>query len=168
MTTLICRSRTPQMERDHMYRTADIVMLCAPHNKHTHHMINADVLAMMKPSALLINTSRGGLVDTEALYTALTTGQIRGAALDVIENEPYQGATTPLIDTLAALPQTIITPHIGYNTRDANDRLGQELVDMVSAYLTGEPINIVNHYDPSLRGLHTAELTHELHTMDTV
>lgn len=87
-------------------RHSDIITLHIPYNSENHHYIDADKLAMLKPSALLINTSRGGLIDEEALYDALTNKRLKGAAIDCFETEPYHG---PLIN----LENVILSSHIG-------------------------------------------------------
>lgn len=89
------------------FAQSDIIVLCCPHAPETHHMINRDTLGRMKPSAVLVNPSRGGLVDTDALCQALREGRIAGAALDAYEEEP-------LLDSpLFALDNVVLTPHIG-------------------------------------------------------
>ena len=89
------------------FSTADIIVLCCPSNADTFHMINRTTLSMMKKTAILINPSRGGLVDTDALYEALKERRIGGAALDVYEEEPL------LESPLFALDNILLTPHIG-------------------------------------------------------
>lgn len=89
------------------FAQSDIIVLCCPHAPETHHMINRDTLGQMKPSAVLVNPSRGGLVDTDALCQALREGRIAGAALDAYEEEP-------LLDSpLFGLDNVVLTPHIG-------------------------------------------------------
>lgn len=95
------------LEDDAFFSTADIIVLCCPETPETHHMINASVLKKMKKSAVLINPSRGGLVDPEALYTALREGWIAGAAMDAFETEPL--LESPLFE----LDNILLTPHIG-------------------------------------------------------
>jgi len=84
---------------------SDILSLHIPHNDETHHLINSEILAAMKPGAILVNTARGGLVDEIALVKALQNGQLSGAGLDVFESEPYSGA-------LQDLRQVVLTPHL--------------------------------------------------------
>lgn len=95
------------LDDEEFFRQSDIIVLCCPHAENTHHLINKTTLAMMKPGAVLINPSRGGLVDTEALIEALRERRIGGAALDAYEEEP-------LLDSpLFALDNVLLTPHIG-------------------------------------------------------
>lgn len=95
------------VDRDTFFQQADIIVLCCPHNEDTHHLINRDTLAKMKDSTVIINPSRGGLIDTEALCEALQSGKIAGAALDVFETEPLYDSP------LFALKNTVLTPHMG-------------------------------------------------------
>ena len=101
-------------ERETILRESDMVLLSAPHTPETERMIDAAALALMKPSAYLVNIARGGLIDEGALYTALTTRQIAGAALDVFVEEPV-----PADNPLLHLENVILTPHIGGGTGGA-------------------------------------------------
>jgi len=92
---------------DELLTESDVLIVQLPYAKETHHIIDQTALRKMKPDAYLINTGRGGLVDDEALTAALREERIKGAALDVVENEPN------LFADLATLPNVIITPHIG-------------------------------------------------------
>jgi glyoxylate reductase len=89
----------------------------------------------MKPSAILINTSRGGLVDQTALYAALTDGEISGAALDVTDPEPL-----PLDEPLLTLPNVLIVPHIGSASRHTRDLMASMAADNLLAGLRGDPL----------------------------
>jgi phosphoglycerate dehydrogenase-like enzyme len=102
-------------------RDADFVSLHLPANAGTHHFLNRETLAVLSPDAWVINTARGSLVDEAALYDALASGRIAGAALDVFEREPYE-PVDPKRD-LRRLPNVILTPHIGSNTVEANERM---------------------------------------------
>lgn len=95
------------LDDEDFFRTADIIVLCCPNNADTYHMINRETLSLMKPSAVLINPSRGGLVDTGALIEALKANRIGGAALDAYEEEPL--LESPLFE----LDNILLTPHIG-------------------------------------------------------
>ena len=92
----------------------------------------------MKPSALLINTSRGPLVDEEALVDALTSGAIAGAGLDVFSKEPL-----PVGHPFRTLPNVLATPHIGYVTAETYQLFYREIVEDITAFLRGEPIREV-------------------------
>ncbi len=102
---------------------ADVVTLHLPLNKATRHLIGADELALMKPSALLINTARGGLIDEAALAVALAGGRLAGAACDVFEVEP-----PPADHPLLSLPHFIATPHVGGSSAQAMERIGAAVV----------------------------------------
>ena len=98
---------------DTLLSSSDFVSLHVPLLDSTRHMINAEKLATMKKSARIINTSRGGIIDEDALYNALKEGNLAGAALDVFETEP------PISSKLTSLPNFILTPHIGAQTKEA-------------------------------------------------
>jgi phosphoglycerate dehydrogenase-like enzyme len=101
------------MSLDNLLQQADIVSLHIPLNRETHHLLNAERLSLMKPSAILINTARGGLVDESALKQMLKTNQLAAAAFDVFETEP-------VVDKqLVSLPNFFATPHIGGSTEQA-------------------------------------------------
>ena len=117
-----------QVAFEQLLKRADYVTLHIPHTEQTHHLIGRAELAMMKPTAYLINTARGGVVDEVALYEVLRDGHLAGAALDVYSEEPPQRET---LHQLAALPQVIATPHIGASTVEAQDRIGDEIVELV-------------------------------------
>lgn len=116
-------------------READFVSLHMPLNASTRHLINRETLAKMKPSAILINTTRGGTVDQAALYDALTSGVIRAAALDVTDPEPL-----PADHPLLTLPNVVIVPHIGSASVRTRDRMASMAADNLLAGLRGEPL----------------------------
>lgn len=120
---------------------SDAVSLHLPCTSATTHLINAETLALMKPSALLINTSRGGLVDESALFTALSTGRIAAAGLDVFEQEPL-----PAHSPLASLPNVILSPHVAGWDHDSliamAERSAQCVVDLYQGrWPTGSVVN---------------------------
>lgn len=122
-----------------LLRTADVVSLHCPLTPETKGLINAERLALMKPSAFLLNTSRGPLIDDAALARALNSGQIAGAALDVLSVEP------PLVDNpLLAAKNCVITPHIAWATKAARARLLDMTVANLRAFIAGAPQNVVN------------------------
>lgn len=112
---------------------SDIVSLHTPLTEATRHMISRRELQMMKPDALLINTARGPVVDTEALVEALEQGTIAGAALDVFDTEPPLDPDMPLLSA----PNLLVTPHIGYYTRESMDQRAQILFDNLDKWLSG-------------------------------
>lgn len=123
---------------EELLRRSDYVTLHCPLLPSTHHIINKEALALMKPSAYLINTSRGPLVDEAALIEALQNKVIAGAALDVQETEP------PAEDTpLYTMENVILTPHMGWKGLETRQRLLSLLKKNIDAYLAGNPINVV-------------------------
>lgn len=123
-----------------LFRECDFVTIHAPLNDSTRHLVNAERLALMKPEALLINTSRGELVDVDALYEALKAKKIAGAAIDVFAKEP-PGPDYPLFQ----LDNVILTPHIAGYSQDALIGSGLMVAESVVAALQGRiPPNLVN------------------------
>jgi phosphoglycerate dehydrogenase-like enzyme len=118
----------PQALRE-VLSQADFVSIHVPLQNSTRNLINAEALALMKPGAFLVNLARGGVVDEKALYHALTTGRLRGAALDVHEKEG-EGIISPF----AELPNTILTPHIGAMTIDSQREIGRIVVQMIDSF----------------------------------
>jgi glycerate dehydrogenase len=122
-----------------LFRTSDVISLHCPLTPETKHLINAERLSWMKPTAFLLNTSRGPLIDEPALAKALNDELIAGAGLDVLEVEP------PLADNpLFTAKNCFITPHIAWATRAARSRLMDASIDNVRAFLAGKPKNIVS------------------------
>jgi phosphoglycerate dehydrogenase-like enzyme len=101
----------------------------------TRHLIDADALARMKPTAILVNTARGAIVDTAALASALERGEIAGAALDVTDPEPL-----PPGHPLWRAPNLLVTPHVGSATRSARERMTEIAVENLLAGLDGRPM----------------------------
>lgn len=127
-----------KMSLDDIFRNSDIVSLHCPLAPDTMNLVNAERLSMMKPSAFLINTGRGPLVDEEALANALKEGKIAGAGLDVLRQEPPE-ANNPLINA----PNCVVTPHISWATKEARKRLLDITVQNIEAFLSGNPRNQV-------------------------
>jgi glycerate dehydrogenase len=123
---------------DELLATSDVVTLHCPLTEETRRLINAHRLAKMKPTAILINTARGPLVDEAALVEALHKGTIAGAALDVLSAEP-PNADNPLLSA----PRCIVTPHIAWASIEARKRLLQIAAENIQAFLNGKPINVV-------------------------
>jgi len=102
---------------EELMRTSDIISLHVPLTAETHHLISRELLALCKPTAVLINTARGNVVDMDALAEALQTGRMAGAGIDVFEKEPPLAADHPLLQA----PNCVVVPHVGYATREAFD-----------------------------------------------
>ncbi len=149
----------PYVSLETLLQTADVVTLHVPGRPETHHMINADTLALCKPGAYLINTSRGEVVDTRALTVALQKGQLRGAGLDVLEYEHELAREANLTDaekndailmetlacnhTLMQMENVIVTPHIAFNTKEAKEEITTITLSNIEAGIAGTPKNIV-------------------------
>ncbi len=127
------------VDLDTLFRESDVVSLHCPLTPQTERLVNAERLAQMKPTALLINTSRGPLVDERALAEALDAGRIAGAGLDVLPVEPPR-ADSPLLRA----KNCHVTPHIAWATRAARQRLLDAAVANLRAFLDGEPRSVVN------------------------
>ena len=129
-----------RVELEELLKESDFVSLHIPLNPGTRRLIGTAELGMMKPGAVLVNTSRGSVVDERALVEALRTGRIAAAGLDVFENEPE------LTPGLAALPNVVVTPHIGSATVDTRTEMARMAAGNVIAALAGHtPPNVVNH-----------------------
>jgi len=133
----VSKQRAAQMgveliELDEALRQADFVTVHLPKNSETAKLIGPGQLAIMKPDARLINTSRGGIVDEDALAEAIREGRLGGAGLDVFEKEPT--TASPLFD----LEHVVVTPHLGASTHEAQDKAGVTIAEQVSLALRGE------------------------------
>src|SRR5215475_565011 len=132
-------SRVPIRE---LFRQADVITLHCPLTPQTKSLINAETLSLMKPTALLINTARGALIDEIALIQALRERRLAAAALDVISREP-PGADHPIIQAAKDLDNLLVTPHTAWSTREARERLLREVTDNIRSFFEGKPRNIV-------------------------
>lgn len=123
---------------DELLKTSDVVTLHAPLSAQNEGIINKETLSVMRPSALLINTGRGGLVNEADLKWALEKGVIAGAGLDVLSEEPPANG-----NILIGTKNCILTPHNAWATKEARQRLSHESAENVRAFLAGTPINVV-------------------------
>jgi len=144
---ILVYTRTPREDSDGiryvdletLLKNSDYVSLHCPLTPQTRHIINKETLSLMKPSAFLVNTSRGALVDEPALIEALQNGVIAGAALDVQETEP------PVEDNpLYTLDNVILTPHMGWKGLETRQRLVSILDGNIKAFFAGNPRNVVS------------------------
>lgn len=119
---------------DGVLESADFITVHLPRTRATEGLIGPEAIAKMKPGARIVNASRGGIVDEEALAAGVREGRIAGAALDVFSSEPLQ--RSPLFD----LPQVVLTPHLGAATVEAQDRAGTDVAAAVVAALRGDPV----------------------------
>ena len=122
-----------------LFATADVVTLHAAYTPESQGLVSRALLDRMKPGAWFVNTARAKLVDNEALADLLRAGRLRGAALDVHESEP-----PPPDDVFRTLPNVLITPHIGYNTREASANMLAIAIATVEAFARGERLHVVN------------------------
>ncbi|QZH60024.1 D-2-hydroxyacid dehydrogenase family protein [Mycolicibacterium farcinogenes] len=127
-----------RVEREALFSDADVVSLHLVLAESTRGLVGAAELEAMKPSAILVNTSRGGLVDEDALVEALRGNKIRGAALDVYHHEPL-----PAGHPLASLPNTLLTPHLGYVTETVMSIFYRDIVADIAAYCAGSPVRLI-------------------------
>jgi phosphoglycerate dehydrogenase-like enzyme len=118
---------------------SDIVTIHLVSSPRTRHVVGAAELAAMRPTAYLVNTSRGPIVDTAALLEALHAGSIAGAAIDVYDTEPL-----PAEDPLRMAPRTVLTPHLGYVTEDGYDVFFREAVEDIAAWQAGAPVRVLD------------------------
>ncbi len=116
------------VELDELLAKSDFLSLHIPLTESSHHMINAEFIAKMKKGVRIVDCARGGVIDEDALYDAITSGQVAAAALDVFENEPLSDRK------LFELPQVIGSPHIGAATKEATARIGDEVADLLIAF----------------------------------
>ncbi len=121
-----------------LFRQSDVVSLHCPLTPETTRIVNAQSLSWMKPTAYLLNTSRGGLIDEPALATALNSGRLAGAGLDVLSIEP-----PPPDNPLLHAKNSIITPHLAWGTRAARLRLLNVVVENIRRFFSGNPQNVV-------------------------
>ena len=127
-----------RVEKDELFQRADFVTIHVVLSKRTRGLVTAHELGLMKPSAFLINTSRGPIVDERALIDALTNRKFAGAALDVYDEEPL-----PDDHPLRKLDNVVLTPHLGYVTVE-NYRLGYgQAVEDIRAFLDGKPVRVL-------------------------
>jgi lactate dehydrogenase-like 2-hydroxyacid dehydrogenase len=133
------RLSATHVTKDELLRQSDFVVLQVPYSPETHHMIGARELKLMKPTAILINSTRGGVVDDAALIAALKSGVIRAAGLDVFENEPR------LNPEFLRLDNVVLMPHIGSSTEATRRAMAMTAARNLFAALTGgKPPNLLN------------------------
>lgn len=144
---------------DDLIKNSDVISLHAPLTNDNFHMINGEKINLMKPNAVIVNTARGELIDTQALYEALSTGKIFGAGLDVLESEnmliqpdktfDFDYLTndairqTLLNDRLLKLHNVVVTPHIAYNSKESNERILNITMNNIKSFFEGKVINSV-------------------------
>lgn len=125
--------------KDQLFAESDVLSVHLVLGERSRGLVGADELALMKPTAFLINTSRGPIVDEAALRVALHEGRIAGAGIDVYGTEPL-----PVDDPWRSTPRTVLTPHIGYVTDDTYEAFFTETVENIRAFADGSPIRVLN------------------------
>ena len=144
---ILVYTRTPREDEkgiryvslEELLKNSDYVSMHCPLTESTKHMINKETLSLMKPSAFIINTSRGALIDETALIEALENGTIAGAGLDVQETEPPE-ENSPLY----TMDNVLLTPHMGWKGLETRQRLVSILADNIKKFMEGNPINVVS------------------------
>jgi glycerate dehydrogenase len=139
MKVLTHSRKQPAADLEKLFRESDVISLHCPLTPETKHLVNAERLSWMRPTAFLLNTSRGPLIDEAALAKALNEGRIAGAGLDVLAVEPPT-ADNPLLKA----KNCFVTPHIAWATRAARSRLMDAVVENVRAFLAGRPTHVVS------------------------
>jgi lactate dehydrogenase-like 2-hydroxyacid dehydrogenase len=124
---------------EEVMRKSDIISLHVPFNSETKGLISRDMLALMKPSAILINTARGPIIDNEALAEALNSGSIAGAGIDVFDMEPPLPADYCLLKT----KNTVLTPHVAFATKESMNTRAEITIHNIEQWLNGKQINII-------------------------
>ncbi len=128
-----------QVSPEELFSTSDFISLHCPLSEETKELINEKTLSLMKPTTVLINTARGGLINEAALADALKNGRLKGACLDVVAKEPM-----PEDNPLYKLPNCYITPHVAWLPLETRINLEKLVAENVKAYLNGYPINVVS------------------------
>ncbi len=147
------------VELDELFANSDVISLHVPYNDVTRHMINRKAIEKMRDDVVLINTARGGLVETDALFDALRSGKVGGAGLDVLEEESFLSEELELLHSdrhegvdfkvalenhmMAYLPNVIITPHNAFNTKEALERIITATIDNILCYSQGSYSNLI-------------------------
>lgn len=126
-------------EQEELLAQADIVSLHCPLTPQTENLINAESLSIMKPSAVIINTSRGGLIDAQALADALNEGRISGAGIDVLPVEP-----PPIDNPIFNAKNCLVTPHIAWATKESRLRLMDVVIGNIKSFLNGQSVNVIS------------------------
>lgn len=140
---IIAQNGAEKVALNELLKEADYISIHAPLNPETRHLIDAAALKQMKPTAVIVNTSRGAIIDTTALADALAHGEIFAAGIDVFEKEPL-----PVDHPLAALPNVILTPHLAWYSKESTRDLQVGAAREVERVLTGKPpVNWINRWE---------------------
>ena len=132
------KAHAKPVSKEELFATSDVVTVHYKLSPRSAGLVGAAELALMKPSAVLVNTSRGPLVDSAALLAALRSGAIAGAALDVYDVEPL-----PLSDPLRSAPNVVLTPHLGYVTEETYQVFYGDAAEDIVAFANGAPVRVL-------------------------
>ncbi|NPA54394.1 MAG: D-2-hydroxyacid dehydrogenase [Aquificae bacterium] len=132
----------PALDLENLLKISDVVSIHAPLTEKTKNLITYEKLRLMKPSSILLNLGRGGIVNEKDLAKALDEGLIYGAGLDVLEKEPIE-PDNPLLK-IKNKEKLLITPHIAWTSKEAREKLIEEIIENIKAFLKGEKRNVVN------------------------
>jgi len=132
-------SGAQMVSEEELFSTADILSVHLRRSEMSSQFVNATRLALMKPSALLIDISWAGIVDRKALAASLRSGHLAGAALDLCDDGPVD-----MYDPILDAPRTVLTPHVAWRTAESYQRFARAVVDNVLAFIKGNPVNILN------------------------
>ncbi len=133
--------RADRVSLDELFRKSDVISLHCPLTKHTENLVNSEIFAVMKETAILVNTSRGAVVDEDALVSALINGQIAGAGIDVLSQEPPIDGNPLLRD---GIPNLVVTPHIAWAAVESRQRAVEEMAQNIAAFRSGKIRNRVD------------------------
>jgi phosphoglycerate dehydrogenase-like enzyme len=127
------------VSKDELFATSDVITVHYKLSDRSAGLVGERQLGLMKPTAFIVNTSRGPIVDSDALLTALSSGAIAGAALDVYDEEPLPGG-----NPLRSAPRTVLTPHVGYVTDDGYRMFYGDAVEDIAAFAAGRPVRVLS------------------------
>ncbi|MFA6554095.1 MAG: NAD(P)-dependent oxidoreductase [Candidatus Paceibacterota bacterium] len=142
MNIISIDSKSNRDELEQLLSKSDYISLHVPLNQNTKHLIARREFNLMKDGVVLVNTSRGAVIDTEALVSNIKSKKIFAAGLDVFEREPIK-----IDDSLLSFNNVILTPHIGFKTMMSETKISKILVDNIRAFISGRNLNIINHED---------------------
>ena len=148
-TSLVPQLKLEWTSKEEIFRHADVISLHVPLTAHTKNMIRTEHLNLMKPDVLLVNTSRGGIINEQDLAQALNAGRLGGAAIDVFEHEPYAGP-------LAEIERCLLTSHMGSMSIDCRILMEIQATEEAVRFLTGQPLQSLvppEEYEVQRQGL---------------
>lgn len=137
-------TKTNSDDFDQKVSKADVLVLCLPLNEKTKGIIDERVLSLLKTTSIVINVARGLVIEQEPFYRYLSERKVLGAGIDTFAKDETIKEPTEEILNFAKLPNVVATPHIAYNTNEASQRLGEELIANIESCIKGEPINVIN------------------------